>query len=79
MNKRVLITGAAGFLGSNVFRFFLNKGFTVFGVDRTDERGFFCIDLLNEDSIIDTLKRTMPDIIIHMKKSTIRYVWFLAL
>lgn len=65
MNKRVLITGAAGFLGSNVFRFFLNKGFTVFGVDRTDERGFFCIDLLNEDSIIDTLKRTMPDIIIH--------------
>lgn len=33
MNKRVLITGAAGFLGSHLCDFFLEKGYKVVGMD----------------------------------------------
>lgn len=33
MNKRVLITGAAGFIGSHLCEYFLNKGYSVIGMD----------------------------------------------
>jgi UDP-glucose 4-epimerase len=33
MNKRILITGVAGFIGSHVAKKFIEKGFDVFGVD----------------------------------------------
>ncbi len=33
MNKRILITGVAGFIGSHVAKRFIDEGFEVFGVD----------------------------------------------
>ena len=33
MKKEILITGAAGFLGSHLCDFFLNKSFSVTGID----------------------------------------------
>lgn len=33
MNKRILITGSNGFLGSNLTQYFISKGYEVFGAD----------------------------------------------
>ena len=33
MNKKVLITGVAGFIGSHIANRFLKEGFVVIGVD----------------------------------------------
>ena len=33
MKKRILITGAAGFIGGKLFKFLKKKGFKVYGVD----------------------------------------------
>ena len=34
VNKKVLITGSSGFVGSNVFREFIDLGYEVVGVNR---------------------------------------------
>ena len=56
----ILITGVAGFIGSNVARRFLDEGFEVIGVDDLsagneknipDLSEFFCLDLSKEESI----------------------------
>ena len=50
MKKRILITGAAGFIGGKLFKFFKKKGFNVYGIDfnvinKADDK-IFDVDLL---------------------------------
>jgi len=40
-NKTVLISGAAGLIGSEVSRYFLNLGYRVIGIDNNMRRQFF--------------------------------------
>ena len=43
IKPKILLTGAAGFIGSNLTDFFLNKGYKVFGIDNFitgDKKGF---------------------------------------
>ena len=49
MNKRIVITGATGFVGSNLVKFFLNKGFEIYIIVRLDS------DLKNLSSIIENI------------------------
>ena len=51
MKKRILITGAAGFIGGKLFKFLKKKGFKVYGVDfniinKVDDK-IFDVNLLN--------------------------------
>jgi CDP-paratose 2-epimerase len=39
--KKVLVTGSAGLIGSECVKFFINKGFTVIGVDNNMRKIFF--------------------------------------
>ena len=41
MNKTVLITGCCGLIGSESVRFFIDKGFTVIGIDNDMRKYFF--------------------------------------
>ena len=70
MKKQVLITGAAGFIGSNVARLFFNKGWNVVGIGnkKTNELNIYGItEWLSEIISLDTLKKNSikPDVIIH--------------
>jgi nucleoside-diphosphate-sugar epimerase len=33
IDSRIIITGAAGFIGSNLLRYFYERGYTVIGID----------------------------------------------
>jgi len=65
---RVLITGANGFIGSHLCRYFYSIGHKVMGWDihATKQTWDNCVvNLLNIDSILEGLDTFLPDIIIH--------------
>lgn len=65
ITNNVLVTGAAGFIGSKLVSLFKKNGYTVFGWDRTNAENIDTIDMLDETAIITTLKEIRPNIIVH--------------
>lgn len=70
MEKKVLITGAAGYIGRHVVREFLNAGYYViandFGFKGVDERAEFS-NISIFDSNIDVYRElNCPDILVHL-------------
>lgn len=69
MNKKVLITGASGFIGSKLLEKFKHEGYDITGWDRIDTNIYGVavvnVQMNNKDSIVDALRKFNPDIIIH--------------
>lgn len=67
--KKVLVTGANGFIGSSLMESFSNKGYDVEGWDIVDEvrDGYrvFNVDLSKAEVLLERLKVAQPDIVIH--------------
>lgn len=61
----VLITGAAGFIGVKLVSLFKERGYNVFGWDRTIAENVDTIDMLDEKAIITALQEIFPSIVIH--------------
>jgi nucleoside-diphosphate-sugar epimerase len=69
--KRILVTGAAGFVGIHLCRELVAKGATVIGVVRNcpDEMGnpvLLQADLSNRNEIHDIVLSSSPDLVIHL-------------
>lgn len=62
--KRLLITGAAGLIGSEAAKFFANQGFTVYGIDN-DMRSYFFGKEASTKWNRDKLKTEIKDKYIH--------------
>ncbi|VVB80254.1 L-arabinose 1-dehydrogenase (NAD(P)(+)) [uncultured archaeon] len=56
MNKRVLVTGAGGLIGSEACKFYLNKGYEVLGIDNNLRKYFFGEGGDTSKNIASTLK-----------------------
>ena len=69
MNKKVLITGASGFIGSKLLEKFKREEYDVIGWDRNDTNinGILVkkVDMSTKDSIVAALLKCNPDIVIH--------------
>ena len=73
MNKKILLTGATGFLGSHLLESFITQGFDVAILKRATSDDWRIIHLLNEVKIFNIDKITLkevfnefkPDIIVH--------------
>ena len=66
--KKVIVTGASGFIGNKTALCFLRNGYEVIGWDRQDSCGNYNIikvDMLNQSEIVVALQTFSPDIIIH--------------
>ena len=56
MEKRILITGCAGFIGSHLAIFLLDKGYTIYGIDNINN--YYDIKIKNNNlSLLKTYKR----------------------
>jgi nucleoside-diphosphate-sugar epimerase len=64
VNKKVLITGSSGFVGSNVFREFIDLGYEVVGVNRAKHtNSHVLLDISGDTDWLDILDGV--DIVIH--------------
>lgn len=77
---KILVTGAAGFIGSNLCDFLLTKNHSVLGIDNfsTGKKEFLCeaktnrnfsfqeLDLHEQDKLNKVTKEFLPDTIIHL-------------
>ncbi|MBP5493834.1 MAG: NAD-dependent epimerase/dehydratase family protein [Lachnospiraceae bacterium] len=65
---KVLVTGAAGFIGKKIAQCFLNKGYEVKGWDLVSDNEMFeikSVDMMNYSAVLSELKEYGPDIVIH--------------
>lgn len=65
MSESVLITGAAGFIGTKMLNLFMERGYTVYGWDRINMELVDSIDMLDEAAVISVLEKIKPDIVVH--------------
>ena len=62
---KVLITGAAGFIGSKLEELFLLRGYDVIGWDRINTKNIVSIDMTDEIAVKEMLDQSKPDLVIH--------------
>ncbi|WP_143315755.1 NAD-dependent epimerase/dehydratase family protein [Clostridium sp. HBUAS56017] len=70
MNRKVLITGCNGFIGSHLVNLYISKGYEVYGIDVINSKSsmrnckFMECNLLDDD-LSETYREISPDIFIH--------------
>ena len=65
---KVLVTGAAGFIGQRIAQYYLNKGYDVIGWDLIEKNELFeikSVDMTNFIGLVSELEKEIPNIIIH--------------
>ncbi len=75
-NKKILITGGAGYIGQNLTKFFLEKKYKIYIIDnlstsapinrKLNSISFFNIDLTKENKVKNFFKSKNFDLIIHL-------------
>lgn len=63
---KILVTGAAGFIGGWGVRELSAAGYEVAGTDLRDAEGFTQADLTNQDEVRDLFAKTRPTVVIHL-------------
>lgn len=72
---KILVTGAAGFIGSHLVDYLADKGYLVFGIDDLSggfkrnislKSQFTCIDLKNKENVNTYIQKIKPEIIYHL-------------
>nr|MBI4156484.1 SDR family oxidoreductase [Candidatus Woesearchaeota archaeon] len=63
--KTVLITGASGYLGSNLVEYFSSRYDLIKVARKKNEKGILAVDLANEASVADLSRQHNPDFILH--------------
>ena len=76
MGKKILITGASGFIGTNLLEHFKKSGFEVVNLDILPPRNkkhtslWIKTDILNLNDLIDKFNEFNPDYIVHLAART---------
>ena len=77
LNKKILLTGGAGYIGQNLISFFLKKKYRIYVIDNLSTSGpiskkvkkniiFYKIDLANKNKVKQFFKNKNFDLIIHL-------------
>jgi UDP-glucose 4-epimerase len=63
---KVLITGAAGFIGSHMMQSFRDAGYEVAGIDLAAKEGVLNVDITDYQSLERTMVRERPEAVVHL-------------
>ena len=64
-DKTILITGASGYLGSNLIEYFSHRYDVIKVARKKNEKGIPAVDLADEASVADLSRQHSPDFILH--------------
>ena len=71
---KILITGSSGFIGDYLFRYLLNLGFDVYGIDKIDKSSFknmfSKVDILDYEKLKIKILEICPEVVIHLAART---------
>ena len=76
MKPKIIITGASGFIGSNLLQFYVNKGFTVLNIDssppkiREHQNYWEELNILDYNILESKILEFQPDYVIHLAART---------
>ena len=76
MEKRILITGGSGFIGTNMVEFYLNKDINVLSIDIVKPRHkshlnyFENVNICNKKELLDCVSKFKPTHVIHLAAKT---------
>jgi len=70
VDKKVLVTGAGGFLGSFLVKRLRNQGYNVFTFSKQEGPGNFNVDVRERARVIEAIQIVQPDIIFHLAALT---------
>lgn len=67
-NKKVLITGIAGFTGVYLERFLIEKGYEVYGTtyDESISSRHFRVNILDDQELLNIVQKIKPNFVIHL-------------
>lgn len=73
---KILITGSSGFIGSNIFQFYLDKGFDIVNIDKSQpkviehSKKWKQVNILDYNSLKLEILLFKPDLVIHLAART---------
>jgi nucleoside-diphosphate-sugar epimerase len=76
MSYKILITGSSGFIGSNLLQFYVDKGFDLLNIDKSEPKRveysnkWKQIDILDYDSLRSEVLLFQPNFVIHLAART---------
>ncbi len=70
MGKKVLITGAGGFLGSFLVKRLRNQGYNVFTFSKHEGQNNFNVDVRDKERVFEAIQIIQPQIIFHLAALT---------
>jgi GlcNAc-P-P-Und epimerase len=69
---KILITGASGFIGTNLLEYFITKGYDVFNIDKEKPKNdkyakyWYDVDICDLKTLQDTITEIEPNYIVHL-------------